>query len=236
MAEDTVIHAYGFYSYSPGWSVTVDQVPLMVLLIWPVVILSARDLALSLGGRASAILVGLVVLADASLIEPIAVRAGLWSWSEPGLFGVPPVGLLGWAYFAALAARVGPGSPVRLLLAPAAATHLLLLATWWGALRWVSGPIPPWPAVGLAWAGSLALTAAILRRGLHERVPTRDLLMRLPAALFFFGLLAVHREGAEPLVAYALAFGPPYLALMRRSSAAVSSKRSGPAKSSTTAT
>jgi hypothetical protein len=39
------------------------------------------------------------------------------------------------------------------------------------------------------------------------------MLLRIPAAGFFFVLLALHAEGAAPLVAYALAFAPPYLAL-----------------------
>ena len=46
----------------------------------------------------TAFLVGaLIVLADASLIEPVAVASNLWAWTEPGLFAVPPIGILGWA-------------------------------------------------------------------------------------------------------------------------------------------
>src|SRR5690349_9163783 len=50
VTEDTCIRIYGFYEYHAPWSVFVDRVPLLVALIWPVVVLSARDVALSLAG------------------------------------------------------------------------------------------------------------------------------------------------------------------------------------------
>ncbi|MCS6913140.1 MAG: carotenoid biosynthesis protein, partial [Myxococcota bacterium] len=103
VGEDSLIRAYGFYHYAAGWALFVDQVPLLIVGIWPVVVDSAWRLAghLVRGPRAVALVGGCLVLTDAALIEPIAVAAGLWSWSEPGLFGVPPIGMLGWAVFAA---------------------------------------------------------------------------------------------------------------------------------------
>jgi uncharacterized membrane protein len=105
IAEDSCIRAYGFYFYAPGWSVFVDRVPLAILLIWPIVIHSAWELArrlLGTGHRWIPLAGALLVWADASMIEPIAVRAGLWRWTEPGLFQVPPIGILGWAFYAGL--------------------------------------------------------------------------------------------------------------------------------------
>jgi hypothetical protein len=239
-AENSVIHAYGFYGYSPEWTVFVDQVPLMVLLIWPIVIHSAWDLARYLlradASRAhtdgSAVSVGrvaglasLIVLTDASLIEPIAVANGLWYWTEPGLFAVPPIGIIGWALFALgcfvlfeLQRRhAWPISRLLLvLIAPALWTHAALLALWWGALRWVNGTVDPSAAVAVAWIASLALTALVAARGLATRVPLIELVLRIPAALFFFVLLGMQAVGAAPvawLVPWALAFAPPYLAL-----------------------
>src|SRR5208283_4385299 len=95
-------------------------VPLLVVLIWPLVIHSAWDLVRQWQvreGWAISLATGAVVLTDASLMEPVAVRAGLWSWSEPGIFHVPPIGLLGWGCFAALAVffleRDGWTTPVK---------------------------------------------------------------------------------------------------------------------------
>ncbi len=217
LAEDVVIHVYGFYAYSPRWVPLIDRVPLLVAAIWPVVIQSAWDLARRLTATPSRVpLVTAAVLADASLIEPVAVHAGLWWWTEPGLFQVPPVGILGWAIFTyiAVAALARPRLPrASVLLLGPALVHPALLAAWWGALRWLSAPLPPWPAVALAWAISLTLAAVAWRRGAGRHIPPHELLLRVPAAGFFFALLAVYPEDAAPLIAYALAFAPPYLVL-----------------------
>ncbi|PKN58337.1 MAG: hypothetical protein CVU56_06155 [Deltaproteobacteria bacterium HGW-Deltaproteobacteria-14] len=222
IGEDACIRAYHFYAYSPRWSLFLDQVPLLIIAIWPVVIHSAWDLArrLTRDPRHVPLVGALIVLADASLIEPIAVQSGLWWWTEPGLFAVPPIGILGWAFYAGLAMLVfGQRRRSVAWVFPIASggVHLLLLATWWGALRWVNGTIDPWPVVGLAWALSLTLAALSWRRGAGARVPRVELLLRVPAAGFFFVLLALHGADAWALVAYALAFAPPYLVMTAQS-------------------
>lgn len=244
LGEDSVIRAYHFYRYADGWWLFIDQVPLAICVIWPIVIDSAGRVAVYIctnapphggsGGppalpRWRVPLVGAaLVLADASLIEPVAVRAGLWSWSEPGMFAVPPIGILGWALFAFAAfVLLGPHGHepdahapslkltdiTAVLIAPAA-THLMLLAAWWGALRWVNHPLPAWPVAIIAWLVLAPLGAAAWRARLRHRIPLGDLLVRIPPALLFFVLLALHHEGAAPLVAYAFAFAPPWLALL----------------------
>ncbi len=232
LGEDTCIRAYGFYEYSPGWSLRLDRVPVLVACIWPAVILSARDLARDLlpgRSRAVPLVAAGIVLADAALIEPIAVHAGLWSWSVPGLFGVPPVGVYGWACFAGVSAAVldveerGTGFFARpwlvaQLLAGVAHLHLMLLAAWWAALRWCSGPVAPWPAVVIVWVVSLGWLAVVLHGGHGRRVHRGRLLLRLPGALLFFALLfgggPVPADVPLTLEVYALAFVPPYLGLL----------------------
>lgn len=229
IAENTCIWFYGFYQYSPDWSLFLGELPLMVALIWPVVIHSAWTLAKRLvDARHVAWVAALIVLADASLIEPIAVQSGLWSWNEPGLFFVPPIGIVGWAFFTlgcvfwfSWCERVaGPRDipkwleAVVLLLAPVL-THLLLLVAWWGFFRWVNVEIPPWPLVWVAWI--LFLGGAFLARlyGVYRRVPRIELWVRVPGALFFFALLALYGRQEIALVAYSLSFAPPYLSLFR---------------------
>ncbi|MGE0711267.1 MAG: carotenoid biosynthesis protein [Planctomycetota bacterium] len=232
LGEASCIRAYGFYAYDPGWRLWVDVVPLCVVCVWPVVILSALDLARALTAdpmprpaplRAAG-LCALLVLADAALIEPVAVRAGLWRWTAPGLFAVPPIGVLGWACFTLCAAawlERTRGRPPRaaavLLLAPLGC-HLLLLALWWGALRWVSRPLPD--LLGPALALPLAAVAARAAWRLPHAPPLGLVLARAPGALVFFALLAAHGRDQPTLIAYALAFALPYLALcLRRRSA-----------------
>jgi hypothetical protein len=222
IAEDSAIHLYGFYSYARGWSLFVDRVPLLIVLIWPVVIDSGSQLARAMvGERRSwlALTTGLVVLTDASLIEPIATHAGLWTWTEPGLFAVPPIGILGWAFFAAGAAaliRPGVRGLVQTVVGTQIVTHALLLATWWGALRWVNHTMPDALAIAGAWLLCTLSTAAALRSGAADRVPRIELWVRLPGALFFFVLLARDAPRAWWLVAYAIPFALPYLGVLAR--------------------
>jgi hypothetical protein len=164
----------------------------------------------------------LFVFADASLIEPISVQAGLWHWNEPGLFAVPPIGILGWAFHAGWCITVfeanrrasrSPGANAAILVISPLGTHLLLLATWWIALRWVNVPIPPWPVVALAWVLAIVLATRAWRTGARKRIPPAEMWTRVPAALFFFVLLAIHGRALPELVVYAFAFAPPYIAL-----------------------
>jgi hypothetical protein len=218
--EDSVIRVYHFYGYSREWHLFVDRVPLLIVLIWPVVIDSAWVLAHRLAGgcrRFIPLVAGALVLADASLIEPIAVRAGLWSWSEPGLFAVPLVGILGWALFTiAAVASIERMRALAIVTAPLA-THALLVSSWWGGLRWLGNhPIDPWHGVVVAWALAIPIAAIVWMRRLRDRIDARELVARLPGALFFFVLLAAQPARGWALQVYALAFVPPWLALWRR--------------------
>ncbi|MFO0679145.1 MAG: carotenoid biosynthesis protein [Polyangiaceae bacterium] len=149
LSEDSVIRAYGFYFYDRGWHVFLDKVPLLIVCIWPVVIDSAWQVAERIAKRESQPvpwIAALIVLVDASLIEPVAVKSGLWRWTEPGIFRVPPVGILGWALFTFAFVALSAPSPrtggtdsapawkrtlLAVVLAPVA-THAMLLLAWWG--------------------------------------------------------------------------------------------------------
>lgn len=232
LGEETCIRAYDFYQYDPAWGLFVGHLPVMVPLIWPVVLHSAWDLARALAPRASAVKIGMLagglVFTDAAFIEPICVASGLWSWNAPGLFAVPPIGVLGWALFAAIAIAFLEGRRRQesrglwdlgaLILAPAL-THGALLAFWWGALRWVSGPIDD--RFGAMVALALGFAAAIAAWPLSLKVSRGALLMRVPAALVFGGLLVIHAAESLWLLAYAAAFALPYLVASAR-------PRSGP--------
>ncbi len=226
MAEEGCILMYEFYGYSSKWNFSLDHIPLLVIVAWPVVIHSAWDLAsqmLGSGHRLVPLAAGGIVLTDATLIETVAVRCGLWSWNEPGIFHVPPIGVLGWAYFAFLCILLFEERRRRnatnrfsllILALPVIGTHLLLLITWWGALRWVNIPVGPRLAAGSAWALSLLLVYAILRNRTGTRVERKTLFLRLPAALFIYTLLALNASGSALLVVFAVAFAPPYLTLI----------------------
>lgn len=231
VAEDTCIRAYHLYQYSPSWFPFLDRVPLLIALIWPTVILSASELATALGprrGRAGspavdALTVGALVFTDAAFIEPVSVHAGLWSWNAPGLLGVPLIGLLGWALFAASCQAVLRNNDRRgrraladlaVILAAPLLTHLGLLLLHWTTLRWVNTEVSPWTAAALAWIAGLMLLALSLGKQARRTISRPILTSRIPASLLFLGLLLWRCRSDLPLVVYALAFPPPYLSLI----------------------
>jgi hypothetical protein len=226
ITEETCISFYGFYSYNPSWSLFLGHVPVLIILIWPVLIHSSWDLASQLSRQQSKFgpaAAGALVCTDALLIEPIAVNAGLWAWREPGIFHVPPIGILGWGIFAFLCTiffKEGtPPSTLKrrnglALISPVIGTHVLLLMIWWGALRWINLDVPSVPTAGVAWVLSMMLTLSVLRQRSERHLKKKTLLLRVPAALFFLVLLLSNAEGEGALVIYALASVPPYLTII----------------------
>lgn len=216
VAEVSCIRLYGFYEYDAPWTLFVDVMPVLVALIWPFVILSARELRERAKLPAAAVLV--IVLYDAALIEPVAVRAGLWSWNEPGLFGVPVIGILGWGFFAATVSFLfdrlhGAKRWLAVILAPAA-THVFLLAVWWGGLRWIlraeiSATVAAVVALGVALMLGLTVRRKKLQVGLDAMAP------RMAAAGLFFALLFWRGTDTAPLMVYGLTFAVPYVLATR---------------------
>lgn len=219
LAEDTCIRAYGFYAYDPRWFGFIDQVPILIIAIWPVVIHSALDLVAQASTRSPrhiALLGAAIVLSDAALIEPIAVRVGLWHWTEPGLFAVPPIGILGWAMFTAFAMYVLRSRlhPLWLVLIAPLGTHLLLLAGWYGLFRHVNGTITPLAGILVA---ALVANLVIVRVLRAPSLPLGTVMLRAPGALFFFALLVMYALDDAALTIYAALFAVPWLIVVARS-------------------
>jgi hypothetical protein len=225
LGEDSCVRAYGFYAYShTAWGLFVDQAPLLIAGIWPAIVLSARAIARQLvpaaprarGWHLPAI-TGAIVVFDAALIEPIAVRAGLWRWTEPGVFSVPVIGILGWGFFAAAVTACLEQVPRRAMpwaaltiVVPPLATHVALAVSWWGLFRWVlRGPMPDAVVTGFILACASLYAFLVFKK--QARLPRAELSARAVATLFFVYLLA--RYGNRPLILLAMTFTPPYLAL-----------------------
>lgn len=222
VGEQSSIALYHHYAYAPGWHLFAGYVPLLIPLIWPLVILSARQVVEALGAppRWRWLAAGGLVLFDAALVEVVATAAGLWSWVEPGHLGVPLIGVLGWGYFAAAASwmldRRRPAARLAVVALAPAATHALLVASWWGGLRWVlRGRLEPGSVVAVSLvAAVLALGASALRRrgravGLAVAGP------RVLAASLFVALLFAPGVATLPLLICALAAATPYLVATR---------------------
>lgn len=228
LGEESCVAIYRFYAYGAQWDARLVDVPILVPLIWPLVILSARSVATALWPRATRLrplLVGAVVAFDASLVEVIAVRAGLWSWAEPGHLGVPLIGMLGWGYFAlgadaALSLRL-EGSELRRALLPRLATlvagplaaHALIQLTWWGGFRWgLRRDLGEAALIGVALIGAALLVPVLSARRAGHTIPPSIALPRIIAAGLFFVLLMLTAPTEIPLWIHTAAVAVPYLA------------------------
>jgi hypothetical protein len=215
VGEQSCITLYRFYAYAPGWHGWVGDVPVLVPLIWPLVILSARDVAGALlpprSGRTSvALAVFAIVAVDASLVEVVAVRARLWSWSEAGHLGVPLIGILGWGFFAFGATL--PRSRLAAAALGVAATHGLVLLAWWGLFRWTArGELGADGFFLLAAVAAAGLVAALRARREGRVMPPPVWGPRVLAAGLFVVLLAATAPGEAPLLVHTALVAAPYL-------------------------
>jgi len=220
-AEETSILRYRFYGYPDAWWLKLDEMPLLVAFIWPMVILSSRSLVdvlfPGLGPAKKALAVGVAVVIDASLVETIAVASGLWSWVEGGYLGAPLIGLVGWGAFAAAMTWSLAHPKVPLWLSPLTAlagTHLILVVTWWAFFRHVlRGELPTWASfIGVAALVALAAWLRFRPLGPTRRVPLTLAVPRVAATSVFVVLLFLN---ASPhLVLHFAAVALLYLAVL----------------------
>ena len=220
IGEQTCIAAYDHYAYDRSWHLFIGHVPLLIPLIWPLVILSARDVAGALGasGVWRPLVAGAVVAFDAALVEVIAVGAGLWSWAEPGHLGVPVIGILGWGFFATAAVawldRRAIGVRLAAIIAAPLATHAALIASWWGLFRWVlRGDLGAASVAAIGVLGAALGGGALWLRGRGFGLGPAIAVPRIAAASLFFALLAAVSTPALWICAAASAL--PYLLLTR---------------------
>lgn len=213
IGEASSVAVYGFYSYSEAWWFRVGGVPLLVPLIWPMVILSGRAVIRRLWPRlesAAPLAVGAIVFFDAAMVEVVAVRCGLWAWTEPGYLGVPLIGVVGWAIFAfavtlLLRELAGRGRWLLVLGAPAL-LHLLLYVSWWLYFRWFWRG--DWFGLFAAVAAVLTLLALVVRR--RGRMEMNLAGVRLIAGGIFIALLAATHPGAVRVWLHVLLTSIPY--------------------------
>ena len=111
--EMAALAAYGFaleavsmavfasHHYSDSWRFAPLGVPVAVAFVWAAIIVAAMAVAWRYGAvsplarAAAAALTGITL---DMMIEPVAARAGLWTWTPPGPWlGVPIGNFVGWA-------------------------------------------------------------------------------------------------------------------------------------------
>jgi uncharacterized membrane protein len=191
--ERTAIAVFASHEYGPAWRAVPGGVPLAVAATWAAVIvaamaLGARMTATPLGRAAAAALIGISL---DLLMEPVAVRAGLWTWTPAGPWLLVPIGnFVGWAVIVGVwtfgAERwSGAGSFAgqalrRAALGLAAVLALVAVGLLWRALAAERAFLGAggW----LAWALALLATCGVaLRPASASREPGPGLAARLGA-------------------------------------------------------
>jgi len=143
--ERVAIAAFGSHEYAAGWLVAPGGVPVAVAVCWAAIILSAVAAAQRLGAwspGALAMSAALVGISLDLLMEPVAVRSGLWRWTPPGPWlGVPVGNFVGWGVIVGAyvlgAVRLGAsGSATRDAARRLALGGASILALWLVGLAW----------------------------------------------------------------------------------------------------
>jgi len=178
MIELVAMRVFGSHSYGTEWLLAPLGVPLAVAAVWAAVILAAMGLAARLepgsaAGRAAA--AAILGISLDLLMEPVAMRSGLWQWTPPGSWlGVPVGNFVGWALIVGLYAfgadRSEPqaASPLaqtleRLVLATACLLGVVGVGLVWRRLRLEAVFDGYWGWI--PWALSLCLALALGRGG-----------------------------------------------------------------------
>jgi hypothetical protein len=161
------------HDYGGGWRLAPAGVPVAVAVVWASIIVAALTLAARRGmataGR-RAVAAALVAISLDLLMEPVAVRLGLWRWTPPGAWlGVPVGNFVGWAVIVAVWCAGAEREPVdaplarvavrRVALAVSSIAALVLIGAAWRALR-VEGAFSA--AGGWAFAGAMWLTTLLV--------------------------------------------------------------------------
>jgi uncharacterized membrane protein len=191
--EWAAMRVFASHDYRGAWALAPLGVPIAVAAVWAAVILSALALAARLGyaspAARAAVAAALGIGLDL-LMEPVAIRAGLWRWTPPGPWlGVPIGNFVGWAVlvggWAAGAESWGPAyRGLRQMLARVALAAAVVFALIGVGFVWrTSGAERLFEGCGgwLAWAAMLFLVAALRRRD-PALAPGGSLAARLAAA------------------------------------------------------
>jgi uncharacterized membrane protein len=191
--EWSAMRVFASHDYRGAWLVAPLGVPVAVALVWAALILCVLAVAARLGHAtpaARAAAAALLGIALDLLMEPVAVRSGLWRWTPPGSWlGVPIGNFVGWAVLVGgwvagaerwSGSRGRAGALSRVVLAAGVVLALLGVGAAWralGAERLFEGPAA-WLFCGVLFA--LAAIATLKRRATTP--PPPSLGSRLAAA------------------------------------------------------
>ncbi len=161
---------FGRYVYNPVFGPAIAGVSVLVPVCWFMMGYPALRLAEWLSPRSAVLVAALALAAWDLFLDPQMVRAGLWTWLEPGFYaGVPWVNYFGWVLTALLIFAAFRAFSVRRSDSRSFGSAfdvlpvMAYLWTWFGSfvvnLFWWGQPLVA--VVGLVGMGAFAVPAAL---------------------------------------------------------------------------
>lgn len=196
--EWAILHMLHEVTYSNSFSTTLGGVPLAIICGWAILLYSLHDQfrhSKSIYKNALSVAV-LMVLLDL-VLEPVAVRVGLWQWGHAvGYYGLPYNNFFGWFLYAFLVvfALRKFGASRGLAKYMYMFSFITILGLILGLLWYV---IPVAAQLVVWWCGFAGIFLHVLRQ--QSELPKRPLgLMLLFPLLIFLASFAVMALHAEP--------------------------------------
>jgi hypothetical protein len=220
------------YHYSPDFLLTIDRAPIVIGLTWALILAGAMRITDALGVRRrwAPFVDAILALSLDLAFDAIAIRIGLWTWSDlsltDGWFGVPAGNFYAWLWvtfaFSLVTrllrdAAVGrPRLELLQLLVPIPAYAILLVGLM--PFSFLKPLVDPRPGGGL-WLFGLTLVAfcavgAYGVWGLDRAAPNGERTAILELGVSFTSRLAIHGFFLAALLVMGIAWKVPMLLLV----------------------
>ncbi len=156
---------YGPYAYTGLHPWLFGLVPAFILVAWiniTYLTITTTTLALGRSRLWLAPLDGLVAAAWDVVVDPLAVRAGFWTWFSPdGLYGVPFTNFLGWSLVVTLLSVAVRAAWARDTAAPRGTSRTLAAVVPVTLLGWTASFAALGAAASMPNAAAVALAAIV---------------------------------------------------------------------------
>lgn len=97
------MYMYHAVAYTGGFHAAIAGVPLAIVLGWAALLYGVLEFTDNVAIKNKPLLDGLILVGVDIVLDPLAVRAGLWSWNlSAGFLGIPYENFFAWLLFGIL--------------------------------------------------------------------------------------------------------------------------------------
>ncbi len=133
---------YGDFKYNVLFQPQLFETPLVMFFVWGTLVVEAYSLSTIFNKKAvKALLVGILLVITDLVIDPGAIKLGLWSWANSGpWYGVPWSNYIGWLILGTLGAAIliYKENKNNLLVTP---LFTIYIASFWSIYNLMNGMI-----------------------------------------------------------------------------------------------